>query len=498
MRIMTLIDTGRARFRFAAKPLLAAALVVAFDQLLLFHEVGWTLGLFTFAWLVASVMAHPEVWRDKRALAAVAAALLSCVSLIEQPGLLGWALFCTTIALTILLPRVGPFGDVVDWALRLIWMGFAGLVAPWRDFIRVRQARLKLKSPPLLIRLTILILPIIGGIVFITLFVAANPVLAEMLENVRWPELDIIRAACWVAAATVVWTTLRPRRLRSGKMPVFAAPTVTVATASVTLSLILFNAIFAVQNGLDIAYLWSGAGLPPGVTLAQYAHRGAYPLIATTLLAGLFVIVFLRPGSQTAKLPLVRRMVVLWVAQNILLVASSILRILDYIDAYSLTRLRIAALLWMGLVGVGLALVCWRMLGEKSSAWLVNTNAAAAAAVLFAVSFVDLGAIAAGWNVRHAREMAGTGASLDIGYLQGLGPSALMPLLEVETRSPDPRLRSYAGGLRSDALHELERRQADWRAWTWRGARRLARYRQLVVEQPPVQNALQLTSAVAR
>ena len=49
-----------------------------------------------------------------------------------------------------------------------------------------------------------------------------------------------------------------------------------------------------------------------------------------------------KPGSSGARSPLVRRLILLWVAQNLLLVASSILRTLDYIDAFSLTRLRIA------------------------------------------------------------------------------------------------------------------------------------------------------------
>ena len=65
----------------------------------------------------------------------------------------------------------------------------------------------------------------------------------------------------------------------------------------------LFQAVFALQNGLDLAFLWSGAPLPDGMTLAEYAHRGAYPLIATALLAGLFVLVTLRPGAPTRRNP---------------------------------------------------------------------------------------------------------------------------------------------------------------------------------------------------
>lgn len=181
--------------------------------------------------------------------------------------------------------------------------------------------------------------------------------------------------------ATLVWTVLRPRKLRWwARAPSHADSVVSlpgVSVGSVTLSLIAFNALFALQNGLDLAFLWSGAGLPDGMTLAAYAHRGAYPLIATALLAGVFVLVTLRPGSETAAVLLIRRLVVLWVGQNVFLVASSILRTLDYIDAYSATRLRVAALVWMVLVAVGLSLILWRMLAAKSAIWLVNANALA-------------------------------------------------------------------------------------------------------------------------
>src|SRR5262249_2391930 len=154
------------------------------------------------------------------------------------------------------------------------------------------------------------------------------------------------------------------------------------STLSVLIALGLFNAIFAIENGLDIAFLWSGAPLPTGTTMAEYAHQGAYPLIATAILAGVFVLATLKPGSATAADPLIRWLVTLWVGQNILLVASSILRTCDYVETFSLTQLRIAALLWMGLVALGLALILWRMLTGRSARWLINANALAATIVL--------------------------------------------------------------------------------------------------------------------
>ena len=76
------------------------------------------------------------------------------------------------------------------------------------------------------------------------------------------------------------------------------------------------------------------------------------------------------------------------------------LRTWDYVESYDLTVLRIAALLWMVLVAAGLMLVLWRMLREKRGAWLINANLMTSGALLFAVCFVDLGAMAAEWNVR--------------------------------------------------------------------------------------------------
>jgi hypothetical protein len=219
------------------------------------------------------------------------------------------------------------------------------------------------------------------------------------------------------------------------------------------------------------------------VTLAEYAHRGAYPLIGTALLAALFVLVTLRPGSVLAESRAVRRLVSLWIGQNVLLVASTMLRTLDYVEAYSLTRLRISALAWMVLVAVGLLLICYRLWRRRSDAWLINANLAAAAAVLTACAFVDLGAIAAQWNVRHTRDAGGAGASLDLCYLNGIGAASLLPLIELESRLVAPALRERVQWSRNLQMARLEARQADWRSWTFRGARRLAKARTLVAER---------------
>lgn len=410
--------------------------------------VGSNLGVFAFVWTVLTVTTAPALRRNARAWTAISVAAVAAAALFYDPSPLAWLIFLAALATASLVPRFAQIGNAALWAIRLGVQAIVSVIGPWRDLYRLRRAGQPLRAATRSIW-PLLPLPILGTAVFAFLFISANPVLDQVVGSIAWPDLDwtvVPRTIFLGFVGTMVWATLRPRRVRLNFPAVEVWPWEIpgVSVGSVTLSLILFNALFALQNGLDLAFLWSDAALPDGVTLADYAHRGAYPLIATALLAGLFVLVTLRPGSATAAAPLIRGLVILWVAQNVFLVASSVLRTLDYIDAYSLTHLRIAALIWMGLVAVGLLLILWRMLTGKSATWLVNANAGTAGALLLAVCFVDLGSVAAQWNVRHAREVGGRGAELDLCYLNQLGPSALVSLAELEVRTglkPDFRER---------------------------------------------------------
>jgi len=177
--------------------------------------------------------------------------------------------------------------------------------------------------------------------------------------------------------------------------------------------------------------------------------------------------------------------VILWIVQNVFLVASTALRTLDYVEAYSLTRMRIAALLWMALVAVGLVLILWRLLRAKSSSWLLNSNLVAVGSVLMFCSVVDLGTIAAVWNTRDAAGAMGQSPDIDFGYLSRLGGAAVVPLAELELRPGlAPGFRCAVTVYRRESEADLVARQAGWRTWRWRDVRRLARVEELTHERP--------------
>jgi hypothetical protein len=403
--------------------------------------------------------------------------------LVEDPSPLAIVMFWCAICLVALLPNAGRFTNAWRWTGRLGLHLISLIVGPVKDVERLHKTRTRWRVQFEIGKaVALLALPFAGAAIFIGLFASANPIVAEALN--RLSSLLALpggastgQMAFWGVLAAAVWSTLRPQNLLQGR----AAPAPAVAfralpgvsTASVTLSLILFNAIFAVENALDLLFLWSGAPLPEGVTLAHYAHRGAYPLIATALLAGAFVLIILRPGSPLAANKLLRTLILLWIAQNVFLVASSALRTIDYVEAYSLTRLRLAALIWMALVALGLGLICWRMLKNKSGAWLINANALAVVATLSVCLVVDLGSVAATWNVRHNALVGGGESVLDVGYLECLGPSALDAMLEFERNHHDNPLTPAVSDARRRVAGSLAEAQSDWRSWTFRGARRL-------------------------
>jgi hypothetical protein len=476
----------------ALKLVLAGLLVVLGDVVFWQgRQAAGVQGIFGLGLCAALLAGRPAVRRDRRALIALALAATYSLAQAWDPSPLAFILFWMAIGLATLLPSTARFDDGWCWLQRLWVHGFKALFGPLIDlaiFGAVRRRRRH--APPGLRRIVpLLALPLAGGAVFVALLAQANPVIDALIARLSLPQFDwsaLPRLMLWSLLFLLAWGVLRPRPPRRLFATLDATGDVRLpgfSPASITLSLVLFNALFAAQNLMDLAFLSQAAALPWGITLAEYAHRGAYSLVATALLAALFVLVTSRPGSQTAASPAVRRLVALWIAQNVVLVSNAAWRTWDYVEAYSLTVLRIAALLWMGLVATGLVLVLLRMLRGKSIAWLINANLLGAGLLLSVVAFVDLGAVAASWNVRHAREIDGDGAPLDLCYLAELRGSAFLSVVALEQRQLPGELGRQLSGLRTAMERRLEHQDSDW-GWSLLLDRRLAEARRLPPRQP--------------
>ena len=503
---------GRPLRSVAALGVCSGGLLVAADWLFYDQTIGWTIGLFTAA-VVAAIWSRRggTLHRSVRGAVALAMAAGLVVAMVEYPSTLAVLMaIATVITLAVPTPTLlRPASNA--WIRRVasfLTVGWTRLLLDCRLMAKWLHSRAGRSADRLR---GVIQWGVAAGLslVFVALFYLANPVISGWFDNAveLFESVTGARVILWLLVFLWSWALLRGRGrrrrsvlvIRDGVVhwapkdqyrpvvirrdPLVAWATPWLTPPLVTRCLVAFNAVFAVQTVLDIVYLFGGAELPDGMTYAHYAHCGAYPLIVTALLAALFVLVTFRPGSRTHHHAWRRRLVYVWLGQNVFLTIGSLWRLGLYVDVYSLTRWRLAAGIWMGLVAVGLVLIVARIVAERTNAWLIRANTIVAAGVLYACSFLNLDGFIAMYNVRHCRQITGVGQPLDLPYLKRLGPDAL-PALDLflrETQNQatgqiDVQLRDSVSIAMTRLKRQLELSLEDWRGWSHRRQRLADRF----------------------
>ncbi|MDO9294710.1 DUF4173 domain-containing protein [Bradyrhizobium sp.] len=489
MSIATASDFAPAPARPLVTPLLLAAGCVALaDWLFYGWQIGISLALFLAALGIAGVAGNRVKATRKIRIIMTSVFIAGLLAPIEDVNLLSVLLSSLATALFV-LAMTAPAGP--SWQRQLLEAVTVPLRGPFRLagdlFAGLRH--MTAWTPGWLGWLVGWIVPLSIFALFLGLLSSANPLIEHRVmqidPRVLFRHFEFSRTLFWLLIACAIWPLIhrriRPQPVRQAEpvvaATVRAAPDYLLGVQAMSRSLILFNALFALQSGLDLVYLWGGATLPDGMSYAHYAHRGAYPLIATALLAAGFVLIAMRPGGPAEQSRLIRPLVLAWIGQNILLVISSIFRLDLYVAAYSLTFLRLAAFIWMLLVATGLCLILIQIIKRKPVSWLVTANAVSLALVLYGCCFINAPRLVAAYNVAHSREAGGTGPWLDKDYLHSLGPEVL-PVLEPHLPQI-PALQSTVSKLRAgpDICENRRRRSENWRAMdfrTWRLQRYLA------------------------
>lgn len=494
------VSSGNWPWRIA----LVALLTALADWLFFRQHVGISFALFIVALGIAVLLANRTGANGRERIlygGILVAALLPSLEDVNVMSALiaAFGIGCFALGATGALK-----GGTIERFMTIGWLLVSGPLQLVRDLPLLRQWASQRGAPASLSALKGWILPLGLGAVFVALFAAANPVIAHWLA--QWGtgdtlrQLNPVRLMFWCFIVIAVWGLVSvstrfalPRFDERAKAPspdtdmspVFSEaanvrpPDVDLSPiftdTAIMRSLVLFNLLFAVQTVMDVQYLWGGAALPAGVTYAAYAHRGAYPLIVTALLAAGFVLAAMRPDSVAESSPRMRALVFLWVGQNVLLVVSAIMRLNLYVEVYLLTYWRVAAFVWMAIVAIGLILIVTRIVLYRSNAWLIAANLVVLALTIYVCSFVNFASLVASYNVAHS-----TGRALDLSYLTGLGPQAI-PALDRYLAANEKSNLSYPPLHRELRAHRDHyagahaARMQSWRAWTFRGWR-LTRY----------------------
>jgi hypothetical protein len=466
---------------------LALGLVGLADWLFYDQHEGISVALFVIALMGGALLANRDGFDRKRAALPAIIFLAGLVPAIEELNPMSFAFIILALGtgLAILTnPNLKRLRDLLV-ALRDLL-----LIGPFRS---IADATGLLNLPALSAGFVLWFVPLALGAVFVVLFASANPLIEKWLITLNphsaASQVNAVRMLFWIAALLVIWPFIKLRWRRQIMLDpnvIAAEPSQPDATenetsddfpnffsaATILRSLILFNALFAVQTVLDLIYLWGDGKLPADVTYADYAHHGAYPLIVTALLAAGFVLAAMRPGGPAETSKTIRPLVYLWVAQNVMLVASSIQRLHLYVEIYLLTTWRIAAFIWMLLVAIGLVLIVARIALNGPDAWLVRANLISLVTTLYLCSLINFAGMIADYNIAHSAEAARHGVRIDVPYLVGLGPQAL-PAID-KARQILGNEQCLVSG--RDRLVEQQRQtMASWRSWGFRSFR-LQRY----------------------
>jgi hypothetical protein len=355
---------------------------------------------------------------------------------------------------------------------------FAALV---RSLPRERLSRPPQRATPVL-RGLLIALPI--GLIFVALFSAADAVFARVVRDAFTFDLDLGDAtgrvvvtlvAGWLAAGALAFAVLQPAMGSTTPDANPATPNADAlplprlgVTEAVTV-LVVVDLLFALFVALQAAYLFGGQDTleASGLTYSEYARRGFLELIVVAALAGGLVLTLQAVVTHRSRLH-VGAAIGLGLLTAVVL-ASALLRLRLYQEAYGWTELRFYALGAIAWLAIGLVLLILALAADRAR-WLPHALIVSALVAGLAVNVIGPVRFVAEQNVArllHPELVAPDGESgLDAFYLMMLGSDALPALIDALPALSDDQRDALRAELhfRADSLASDPAGGA-WQAW---------------------------------
>ena len=243
------------------------------------------------------------------------------------------------------------------------------------------------------------------------IFFSSNPYLACLLTVV------IYAVAYGVMAAASRMMAPKQVNVPNAEVQKKTGSALTAITVTVMLAV-----VYLLFCGIQLYFLF-GAGnvsLPDGFTYAEYARQGFFQLLAVTFL-NILILMFCRKlaGESVA----LRVVLTVFSACTYVMIASAAMRMLLYIDAYSLSFLRILVLWFLGLntlLVTGIILAIYR-----SKFPLFRYFVAVTAICYIVLAYANVDYIIAAYNTKSQEKME----KIDVDYLTTLSSDAAPVLL---------------------------------------------------------------------
>jgi Domain of unknown function (DUF4173) len=281
--------------------------------------------------------------------------------------------------------------------------------------------------------------------IFAVLFASADPIFRRGLDELAGIRIDLgalpgrllfVGGIAWLAAGLLAVASRGLPAVEAASLGA-AAPSATLRpsrSVGVTEALVVLVAIDAVVGlfvALQVAYLFGGIDTltAVGMTYSDYARRGYFELVAAAALAG-GILVFLEYQVTSRPRVYVGGAIAL-VALTLVVLASAVVRLDLYQDAYGWTELRLyVTVSIVALAATLLALAAF--LATDRTRWLGHVMAVIALVSLIALNVIAPAAFVAERNLQRIIDPslvpADGEAELDASYLAVL-PDDAVPVL---------------------------------------------------------------------
>lgn len=182
----------------------------------------------------------------------------------------------------------------------------------------------------------------------------------------------------------------------------------------------VLNIILLVVNYIDISWVWFNFEWE-GQYLKQFVHQGTYLLILSILIA-MAVILYLFRGNQNfyKRNSNLKWLSYLWLAQNIVLAISVIIRNYYYIQYFALAYKRIAVGVFLIISIFALVTIMLKIARVRSFHFLFSANSFATVLILILCSTINWDVFIAKYNFAHSNH-----SFLHLNFMVGLSDKAL-------------------------------------------------------------------------
>ncbi|MEM9832453.1 MAG: DUF4173 domain-containing protein [Bacteroidota bacterium] len=325
------------------------------------------------------------------------------------------------------------------------------------------------------------IVPIFITVLFLVLYIGANPAFAALFTHTKIEIVSLGRVLFTIFSAYLLLAIFYPtsidsliqldqrtpnqllRRRAGNRRRTFNPIGLKHEYRSGWLLFILLNGLLLLFNAVDAYHLGTGK-LPVGVTYSEYVHQGITALILSIVLAISIVMYFFRGNlnfyhrSQQLKW-----VTYAWIAQNALLVLATAYKNSLYIGAYGFTQKRLGVYIYLLMTLIGLFFTYAKVREIKTNAFLLRYTSWAFYAILVGLTLVNWPRVITKYNLTYL-----PAEQIDFRYLSHLSNHNL-DLLSEELNNPAHPMPDYTRQYiidKIDRFHKTEIQQ-DWRSWNY-------------------------------